>query len=75
MALSMASYHKLYLLHAIGTLTCYVHGLSGQLDQMKRMDQLTGQYKTNPNTNTNIKYVLIHYVINAGSFFSLDLAS
>ena len=54
-------------------LTCYIHGLSGKLDQVKRTDQLTRQYKTNPNPNP--KYVLIRYVTNAGLFFSLDPAS
>ena len=54
---------------------CYVHGLSGKLDQVKRTDQLTRQYKTNPNPNPNPKYVLIRYVTNAGLFFSLDPAS
>ena len=39
---------------------------------MKRMDQLTGQYKIYPNPNPNTKYVLIDYVIYAGLFFSLD---
>ena len=34
-------------------------------DQVKRTDQPTGQYKTNPNTS-------IKYVLNAGPFFSLD---
>ena len=42
--------------------TCYA-------DQVKRMDQLTGQYKTS--CIPNPKFVLIHYVINAGPFFSL----
>ena len=41
-------------------------------DQVKRTDQPTGQYKINPNPNTNTKYVLIYYAINAGPFFSLD---
>ena len=43
-------------------------------DQAKRTDQPTGQHKTspNPNPNTNTKCVLIHYVVNAGPFFSFD---
>ena len=41
-------------------------------DQVKRTDQPAGQYKINPNPNTNTKYVLIYYAINAGPFFSLD---
>ena len=43
-----------------------------QSDQVKRTDQLTIQCKTNLNTNTNTKYVLIHYVRNGGLFFSLE---
>ena len=35
----------------------------------------TGRNETNPDPNPNTKFVLIHYVINAGPFISLDPAT